>query len=285
MGASDVAQRMEKIKFVFQHALTFSSNDDLALDTYLKEADADFRAVAYEGVAMGLALRDFEEGVLNQWRAFMRRSDPVYQPHVHVGLGWAIAKQQIPSLLFLSSLPPAMLFRVFDGYGYYDGTLRQRQSIQNKVRPEVASEYAAAYDQGLGRSLWYQTKGAPQKTGDLVSAFPPERHAALWRGVGIACAFVGGSDEDTLNTLADFSAHARKHLALGVATATMARFLTNTFSADTELACQILCGQSAEKTIALFKEAESSSETDTYTAYVDKLSKLESNLDAVLKLG
>lgn len=277
---STISQRMDKIRFVFQHAMQFSSsNDDETIDAYLKNVEPEFRAVAYEGVAMSLAQKDIHDRALMNWRAFMRRSDPVYVPHIHVGLGWAIAKQKLSSLIFLDSLRPSMMYRVLDGHGYFDGIFRQVLVINNQSRPaSIEPDYYDGYDQGVGRSLWYANLGDVDQVADAVSAFAEERRPALWRGVGIAAAFVGGCDEETLDQLLINSSAYAKHLRFGAAMAIKARVVTNTVSADTIQICNQLCNMDVERASELITGLESSSEADTYPILMSRVIQIESQL-------
>src|SRR6478609_9132023 len=203
MDHHSVENQLERIQNVFQQALYISTEKgDLVIQEHLKNIDQEFRAVAFEGVAMGLATKDFSDGTLQRWRSFMRASDQSYTPHVHVGLGWAIAKRKLSSLFFLDTLNSLMLYRVLDGCGCYDGIFKQIQTIHNKVRPEyIEADNVDAYDQGIGRSMWSICKGDSEKISNLIQGFPPLRQPDLWRGVGIACSFVGGCSESTLNAL------------------------------------------------------------------------------------
>src|SRR5258706_8350235 len=152
---------MEKIGYVFQQALYISTEKDaLGIGEHLENVDLEFRAVAYEGIAMGLASKDLAGGALKLWHSFMRNSDLNYSPHVHVGLGWAIAKKKLSSLVLLETFEPLMLYRVLDGCGYYNGMFRQIQTIINAERPpNLQAKDFEAFDQGVGRSIWYISKG------------------------------------------------------------------------------------------------------------------------------
>jgi enediyne biosynthesis protein E3 len=282
---SIILQRMEKIRFVFQHAMQFSSsNDNDAVDAYLKNVEPEFRAVAFEGAAMSFALKDLHDRALIDWRAFMRRSEQPYVPHVHVGLGWAIARQKLPSLIFLDSMRPSMLFRVLDGYGYYDGIFRQVQTINSQSRASsIESIHYAGYDQGVGRSLWYSAGGDVIRLSDSVRKFPGDRQGALWRGVGIAVAFVGGCDENKLESLIESAGSELRHLSFGAALAIKARVATDTVSADTILAGRMLCNISVNRVNELISGLESSSDEDTYPLFMSRLLEIESELARNLK--
>lgn len=175
--AKDAPHQIEKIRLVFQQALKVATEGlESEIQEHLITANIEFRAVAYEAIAMGLALKDLSTGTLQHWRAFMRSSDPQWLAHIHVGLGWAVAKQKISSLVFLETLNPLMLFRVVDGFGYYEGIFRLPQSIYAKTRSEaIIPEAFKDYDQGLGPSIWYNCNGDSEKVAMIIHSFPPER--------------------------------------------------------------------------------------------------------------
>lgn len=279
-GLPTIHERMEKIRFVFQHALQFSaSNDEKAVDNYLKDVEPEFKAVACEGMAMSLALKDLHDRALIDWRAFMRRTEPAFTHHVYVGLGWAIAKQKLSSLIFLDSLLPSMMYRVLDGHGYYDGIFRSVQTIDNQSRPaSIEEKYHAGYDQGVGRSLWYAAGGDVDRVVRAVNAFSSDRHAALWRGVGIASTFVGGCDERVMSKLSASSATNRKHLSFGAALAIKARIATNTLAEDTLLTCRVVCNNSVERVNELITGLDSPNHEDTFPLFMGRLIQIETQL-------
>lgn len=272
---NDVVHQMEKIRHIFQQAL-YISTDQETLDAtkHINSIDPEFRAIAYEGIAMGFALKDFAVGTLHQWRAFMRNSNPSYVPHVHVGLGWAIAKQRIPSLSFIDPFDRLMLFRVVDGCGYYDGTFRHQNTIINKERSTaIESKNFSAYDQGVGRSIWYHSKGNSAQAASVINGFDKARHADLWRGIGIACSFVGGFDKQMLRDLMTQASVHHRQLVIGAAFTARARIQTNSVTNDAELACRIWGNLSANEAMVLTIETEPDPaiHENVYQTWVSKL--------------
>jgi hypothetical protein len=90
------------------------------------------------------------------------------------------------------------------------------------------------YDQGIGRSLWYSSNADINKIRSEVDSFPVSRHTSLWRGIGIAVAYVGGWDEETLKTLLQYAGTNRIQLAYGAALAAKSRMEANTVTTDTD---------------------------------------------------
>lgn len=274
-----VADKMEIIKTIFQDAKTYAEEQDdvTELIRYLENTNSEFRSVAYEGASMGLALKDFSDIAphynipsfqpskihLNRWNSFMNVSQN-HAAHICVGLGWAIAQAKPADLSFVNALNPIMQFRVWDGCGYYDGFFRQRQTIQNQNRLDYISEkYFQGYDQGLGRCLWYLCKGDVTKIPEMIQQFSGSRHADLWRGIGIACAYVGGCgpSADRFNTLSLSAGQHRVQLAIGAAMVAKARIHANSITKDIELVCNIWCNLNAQQAMSITVKTEASADS------------------------
>lgn len=243
------AQKMEFIREVFQAAKVFCAgeNDLEKIVAYCENANSEFRSIAYEAASMQIGLREFEaNNQLQNWKHF---SDELAKPHaaqIYAGLGWAVAQEVLESEQITGNLPPLLRFRVADGCGYYDGTFRNRQTVRMKAVPTYISEKELpAYYQGLGRSLWYISKGDAAKTNELLLGFSASRHAAMWRGVGIAVAYVGGCDEATLNELKIISGNFLLQLKCGVALAARSRMQAGSITEDVEFCSQIIYNRSA----------------------------------------
>ena len=81
---------------------------------------------------------------------------------------------------------------------------------------------------------------------DAVGVFPEPRRADLWSGVGLACAYAGGADAAAIQTLHRSAGPYTPQLAQGAAFAAKARVWAGNQTEHTDLACQTLCGISAE---------------------------------------
>lgn len=289
-----VADRMENIKTIFQdakdHAEAVEDTNELIIylentrpnDSSVGRANPEFISVAYEGASMGLALKDFSDSApLKHWNSFMNVSEN-HAAHICVGLGWAVALQKPSDLSFLNTLNPMMRFRVWDGCGYYDGMFRQRQTIKNQIRHGYISENSfQAYDQGLGRCLWYLCKGDETKIPEMLQQFSSSRHPDLWRGVGIACAYVGGCGEVIFKTLSSAAQQHRVQLGIGAAMAAKARIHANSITKDIELACNAWCNLSAQQATRLMVKTEASA-NDSFNAWLLQMETEIKNSNAVI---
>jgi hypothetical protein len=224
-----IAQRVEQIVATFKAAREVAEHEgrSATLSEHLAHASEYYRSVAYEGAAMGLALRDGA-----QWRDFLTHEGAAHAVQVHIGLGLALAEQQRP-------LPENPTWpdsdSVADGYGYYHGLFRRRLTIRTQGMPDGLSEAELpAFDRGVGRSMWYICKGDVEQLRTMVTAFPGSRHPALWLGVGIAVAFVGGCSDAQLAAIASSAAEHRPLLLEGAQRALRSRTLAGTPTEDAQ---------------------------------------------------
>ncbi len=235
---NEVLLRIERIKSVFLDTQIFySMHDNMdALIGYLENTETEFRSIAYESASMAIALKDLKEnGRINTWLFYKNGPALAHKAQVHVGLGWAIAKLNLPFLPVVKKIDTLLYDRVLDGCGYYDGSFRHNQTIINRQLPGYLPEAGISmYDQGVGRSLWYTSSADIIKIHSVIKSFPAIRQASLWRGIGIAVAYVGGCDDETLKTLLQYASINRIQLTYGAALASRSRLEANTMTTDTD---------------------------------------------------
>ncbi|MBL0272347.1 MAG: DUF1702 family protein [Chitinophagaceae bacterium] len=92
--------------------------------------------------------------------------------------------------------------------GYYAGLFKGRRTIKNQLVPDgIGAQELQGFDQGLGRRLWYNARGEVKEVARLIQTFTSTRHPDLWRGIGIACGYVGGNQQENLELLLTASGH------------------------------------------------------------------------------
>lgn len=243
---NSISGRMEYIQKLFLSVQDYmQENHGLErLISFLDDEPPEFRSVAYEAASMEIALQDLSRGKeLNNWKKFYDHSSNAHAFHMDIGLGWAFAKTEISPTPFLKTLH-VMSWMVFDGMGYYFGLFKGRRTVKNQLVPEVLSgQDIYGFDQGVGRRLWYISKGKVNELIKLMQPFHLSRHAALWRGVGIACGYVGGSQQSNLERLLNCSTYFKDQLCTGVGLAAISRSASNSVTEDIDLACKIICGK------------------------------------------
>ena len=244
---------MEYIQQVFLGVQRYMQHEheEEALIAFLDAEPAEFRSVAYESASFEIGLQDLSFGnELNKWKNFYNRAAEAHTFHMDIGLGWAFAKKEMLPGSFLESLSPARRRMVFDGLGYYHGLFNGRRTVKNQMVPDgVHAQALHGFDQGLGRRLWYISKGNPAQVIQLIQAFPLSRHTDLWRGLGIACGYVGGNDKTALEQLLN-DATCKAQLCTGLRFAAISRVASNSITHDIELACEIICGKSLHDLIS-----------------------------------
>ncbi len=249
-GEGGARERLEKVGATFLHGYHAVLLDDEpeGLAQRLSEVELEFRGFAFEGAAMSLALLD----VLTPWKkdrfqAFLKGPGAAHVYMVHVGMGWALARLRRRVERPLARLDPLLRWLAIDGYGFHEGYFYWPRFVERQTPPKQLSGYALhAFDQGLGRSLWFVDGADVSRIPTTIAAFPPSRHADLWSGVGLACAYAGGRERVEVQALRVAAGPYHPQLAQGAAFAAKARQRAGNPTPHTEIACEVLCGLSAE---------------------------------------
>ena len=242
--------RLERIGATFlqgYHA-ALEAEDDEVLARRLAGVESELRGFAFEGAAMGLTLLDF----LKPWGRrrlgpFIEGAGAAHVYMLHVGAGWALARLRRDPARALRSFDPLLGWLAVDGYGFHEGYFKWPAYVARQARPRRLSGYALrVFDQGLGRSLWFVEGADVERVADVVAAFARERQSDLWSGVGLACAYAGGTDNAGLEHLRARAGRFAPQLAQGAAFAAQARRRAGNQAVHTEAACRILCEMSAD---------------------------------------
>ncbi len=225
----------------------------------LAEVDRALVGFAFEGAAMALALLDG----LTPWKrdrvaAFLAGPGAPHVYMVHVGVGWAMARLPWRRLAPPGPpLDPFLRWLAIDGYGFHEGYFHPARHVRHRAPPSSrATPYTRrAFDQGLGRALWFADGASPEHVAGTIGAFPPGRRPDLWSGVGLAAAYAGGTDATGLTALRRAAGALGAHVAQGAAFASKARQRAGNVTPHTELAVRILCGVPAAAAAAITDEA------------------------------
>jgi hypothetical protein len=250
--------RLEKAgrTFIGGYRTALGANSTAALQRGLQSVDPEFRGFAYEGAAMGFALLDrlapWRRDRLARFIAGPAR-DHVYM--AHVGAGWAWARLRLGPRAALS-LDPLLRWLAVDGYGFHQGYFHPDRHLRQARRPLRFRGYALrAFDQGLGRSLWFATGADPLAIAPVVRHFDAGRRADVWSGVALAAAYAGGASPASLDWLRRVSQAYAPHVAQGAAFAAAARERAGNPSAHTDAACRLLAGRSPADAAAVVNAA------------------------------
>lgn len=237
----------------------------------LEATETDLVGFSYEGASMALALMD----ILTPWNrgrlnTFLNGPGKRHIYMVHIGAGWALARLGRAIEPFLNRCDPLFKWLVMDGYGFHQGYFHWHRYIEQHQPEAKLKGYAArAFDQGLGRALWFVGGADLKKVTATAMAFPKNRHADLFSGIGLAAAYAGKPSVEEFQQWLALPAEYLRPLRQGVAFAAEARRRAQNPAAHTETACLELCGMRATEAAACTDEAlrDLPDDTDGTPAY------------------
>jgi hypothetical protein len=212
------------------------------------------RGFAVEGAAMGHAIADMLPFRKPSFAKHVQNFEREFSYLTHVGAGWALARMPWRRARILAPLDPVHHWLAYDGMGFHDTYFYHRRVLAGWRRQR--STYAArAYDQGVGRALWFVTCGSVAGATELISSFAASRQSDLWSGLGLAMAYAGPTQETEIAEALHAAGRHGIHFAQGVAFACEARALARHIPAHTEFAARIVSGCSAEELSILVRRA------------------------------
>jgi len=266
-----VRKRLERVgtTFLMGYHAALEDAGMRALEARLSVVELEFSGFAYEGAAMALDLLD----QLTPWKtrrlpAFMSGPGSPHIYMVHVGTGWSLARMPLRLGRRLARLDPLLRWLALDGYGFHEGYFHWPRYASGTLPPRRLRGYQLrAWDQGLGRSMWFVGGADPEWIAATIAAFPASRRADLWSGVGLACAYAGGADAFEIRRVREAAGTYYPHLAQGVVFAAGTRSRAANPAEHTELACQLLCDLSLQQAAALSDETCCQAQADTDPAY------------------
>jgi hypothetical protein len=140
---------------------------------------------------------------------------------------------------------PLLGWLALDGAGFHDGFFHAQRVVVERARaPRLTEPAARAYDQGVGRSLWFFHGAERERIAETLARFEQERRGELWSGVGLACAYAAGEDETLVRALLDAAGAWRAHFAQGVAFAVEARACADNPTPETAAVARLVWGRS-----------------------------------------
>jgi enediyne biosynthesis protein E3 len=256
VGESLTRSRLERsaAAFVQGYHLALESETNESLARALERIEQEFRGFAYEGTGMGLALLDFFFPWRKRFLTFSREQGNEHIYMLYVGWGWSMGR--LPRKHINAHYDPLLCWLAYDGYGFHEGFFSTEKIFVRQQLPHFLPHgYARrAFDQGVGRSLWFVGCGDPTFIITSIKSFPQSRQPDIWSGVGLACAYAGGTSVQTLHTLYAAADELRPHSVQGVAFAVKARQRAGNMVAHTRQACEIFCDQPVERVVEIVDE-------------------------------
>jgi Protein of unknown function (DUF1702). len=250
-------QRLETAaqRFVYGYNCALYDSCCDTLIPHLLNVERDRQGFAFEGAAMGLAILDCFSPWKQRFQSYLQGSGNAHIYMVHVGIGWTFARLPGQYRRVFQQLDPLLRWLALDGYGFHEGFFAWKRTIEHHQVPRQLKDYALrAFDQGVGRSLWFVFGADGSSIAAAIATFPEQRRGDLWSGVGLACAYAGGS-KDNLTLVQQVVGPYLPQLAQGVAFASKARQRAGNINAETEFACTLFCNRSSNDTAALTEQA------------------------------
>ncbi len=211
------------------------------------------RGFVYEGAAMGVMLvARLLPGRRRLWDEFIAGPARAHVYMAHVGAGWTFGALPWPPARALDWLDPLLRSLAFDGLGFFRGYFDPRRYVDAQHQPRALHAHdRAAFDQGLGRAMWFVEGAHPGRVAQRIAGFAEARRGDLWSGVGLAATYAGAVDRERLVALRVGAGRQATDLAQGSAFAAEARLLAGNATAHTELASHVFCGHSAAAAAAI----------------------------------
>src|SRR5260221_2075643 len=249
-GGEEVRRALDGALGAFLDAYKMALDDDDAdrLALGLARLPDVVRGFAYEGAGAALTVLDrFRPAPKSRFAALLRGPGEPFAVLLHVGAGLALARLSRHLEDDTRDRDPEMRYFPIDGYGFERGVFAGARVVAGgEVRLRSASG-RRAFDQGLGRGLWFREATDLGRIARTIAGLTPARHADLWSGVGLAIAYAGPNTEATLAKLAEAAGPHRPSVQLGVACAAFLRSQGHNPSPYTERASSVLCGLPAER--------------------------------------
>jgi len=239
--------------FLTGYAYAAEARTAAEAEEHLETVPAQFRGFAYEGAAMGFAVR---EGLPIGGRGLVadflcgRGNDHVYM--AYVGVGWAMAR--LPRFRWSTLYAPDPLLRwlVLDGYGFHQAYFKTDKYVYEQYQetgfPWPGGTYGwyanRVIDQGIGRAMWFVGGADAELVASMIGRFPEPRRSDLFAGAGLAATYAGGAHETELRRFWELGDGYHPQIAQGSAFAAGARARAGLIVPHNELATQVFCGMS-----------------------------------------
>lgn len=175
--------------------------DDLADPIGVVEhADPALAGFAAEGAATGAAIADAFSFRAHRLESWLRWAGPRFSYLTHVGAGWAFARAPWRRRAIVRLLDPVHCWLAYDGLGFAEAFFDSQRALRG-AQGRNAGYAMRAYDQGVGRALWFIFGGDAERAARWISAMPEKRRPDLWSGLGLALAYAGGAAPEAIERL------------------------------------------------------------------------------------
>ena len=227
-------------------AVEHGLNDDLKAIT--QTVDKELVGFFNEGIGMGLYNLDiFYLTNKKRFWDFVKGPGAKHEYMAYIGAGLACGVFKRPFEKFLDKACPMSGCLVLDGIGFYYAMFKTKKTLEGLYVPNIVKNnpfYQERYDNGIGRAVWFYAAGEPEIIAQTINAFPIERRAGIWSGIGLAATYAGGINYDKLLFLKELAGRHQIMLAQGSLLATHTRHRAGNPHLDDPIE-RILIGKSA----------------------------------------
>jgi len=239
--------------FLYGYNAALGVDDPGGILPLIRALPAHRRGFAAEGAAMGFAVADALPFGKARLPDYLKAVEGRFAYLAHVGVGWAMARLPWRRRALLAELDPLLRWLAFDGMGFHDAYFYFPR-VRAGWRRQGTGYSARAYDQGVGRALWFVSGGAVDRAVQLVADFPPQRQADLWSGLGLAMTYAGPIEADDIAAARNGSHGLVAYFAQGAAFACEAHAAGET-PAHADRVARELTGQDALVLSTLVRDA------------------------------
>jgi hypothetical protein len=243
----EVRERLDSIvnSFAVGYNLALASTGVAELVEGLERHVPERKGFAYEGAGMGLAIRVMITPGSKLLAEYLRGPGDAHHYMIQIGAGWAMARVPVRHAALRRQLDDTFHWLAWDGYGFHQvffDTKRTRDA--HAGRPADAPYQGRAFDQGVGRAMWFVEGADPARIAATFASFPSARQHDLWGGVGLAATYAGGVEAAVLDELIERSGDFRPALGAGSMLAVTARERAGNHSSHSLPNCVRLTGLS-----------------------------------------
>jgi hypothetical protein len=228
-----------------------------ALFDRLETIDIELRGFAFEGAGFGLALIDaLWPGPDHRLREYVSHPRNPFRHLIYTGAGAVLLCAPWRMKWFCARLEPLLAWLPAEGHGFFKGLLWWKTRLGDRPRPRgLHGHLLRAFDQGLGRSMWFLLEGNVDLIEREIQRFEPSRRKDAWVGLGLACGYAGGVDRETLKSLFERAGDHQPDLAVGIGIACYLRTTARIPGPNTELAASVIWDSTTEEVGTMFERS------------------------------
>jgi len=279
----NIADKMAILQALFKSTKAFVEEQPAlssVVDFIHQQKEEEFISIAYEAAAMVLALQDLQKGRnLDTWQYFLEHYASKHAAQVYIGLGWACGQERLDPTEWIERFNPLFAWRIWDGYGYYDGFFRKRKVLQGLLPENISQKGLSVYWQGVGRSFWYTCKGNKVKLQKVSTQIPSNYQADFWRGIGLANTYVGGQSRKDCQAIWQMAGPYQAQLRAGAILAIKSRSDANTIVKYTEMIAEEWCKLPIMKIIDRLKNKVLDATLENTVVYHTWIEKIDEGFD------